>query len=322
LLVSCRIVYTIAVPGWLANPFFYHFSKKDDSHMPNLKKLSAVLIASALISAPAFAADPVFVTVNGRAISQTTADLFIKEQVAQGASDTPELREAIKEELVRRELIASAARAQGLDKKSEVQAQLESAQQMVLMRAYFSDYLQANPATDAEINEVYASFKDRLGNTEYHVRHILVNTEDAAKAIIAKLNKGEKFDNLAKESLDPGSNAKGGDLGWMAPSAFVQPFAEALVKLDKGAYSKTPVQTQYGYHVILVEDHRALTPPSLDDVKGQIIQNLNQKKVEQLLDELRAKATIIPDVKPAKSENAASIPAPAGAAGANAARTK
>jgi peptidyl-prolyl cis-trans isomerase C len=288
LLVSCC---NVSVPGWLASPFFYNFSKKDDLHMPSLKKLSAVLIASALISAPAFA-DKTFVTVNGKAISQTTADLFIKEQTAQGAQDTPELRDAIKEELIRRELVSSAARKQGLDKKPEVKAQLDSAQQLVLWRVYLSNYLQSNPATDAEINEVYDSFKTRLGDTEFHVRHILVATEDEAKALIAKLDKGGKFEELAKDSQDPGSNENGGDLGWMAPSAFVQPFAEALVKLDKGAYSKEPVQSQYGYHVIQVEDSRALTPPSLDDVKDQIVQSLSQQKVEKLLQDLRSKATV------------------------------
>ncbi|MDR1890270.1 MAG: peptidylprolyl isomerase [Zoogloeaceae bacterium] len=260
--------------------------------MPSLKKLSTVLIASALISAPAFAADKPFVTVNGKAISQTVANLFIAEQTSQGAPDTPELREAIKNELVRRELIAGAARKQGLDKKPEIKAQLESAQQMVLMRAYYANYLQANPATDAEINELYESFKTRLGNTEYHVRHILVATEDEARALIDKLDKGGKFEDLARDSQDPGSKDEGGDLGWMAPSAFVQPFAEALVKLDKGTYSKEPVQSQYGYHVIRVEDSRALTPPPLEDVKGQIVQSLNQQKVEKLLQDLRSKATI------------------------------
>jgi peptidyl-prolyl cis-trans isomerase C len=260
--------------------------------MPNLKKISAVLIASALISAPAFAADKTFVTVNGKAIPQSVADLFINEQTAQGAQDTPELRAAIKDELIRRELIASEARKQGLDKKPEVQAQLESAQQMVLMRVYLTGFIQSNPPTDAQINEVYDSFKKRLGNTEYHARHILVETEEAAKAIIAKLEKGEKFADLAKDSKDPGSKDNGGDLGWMAPTAFVQPFAEALVKLEKGQHSKEPVQSQYGYHVILQEDSRALTPPPLENVKGEIVQNLNQQKVEALLQELRGKARI------------------------------
>lgn len=260
--------------------------------MPSLKKLSAVLIASALISAPAFAADETFVTVNGKAISQTVADLFIKEQTAQGAEDTAELRNAIKEELIRRELVSNEARKLGLDKKPEVKAQLDSARQLVLWRVYLSNYLQNHPATDAEINEVYDSFKARLGNTEYHVRHILVATEDEARDIIAKLDKGEKFEELAKVSQDPGSNENGGDLGWMAPSAFVQPFAEALVQLGKGAYSKEPVQSQYGYHVIQVEDSRALTPPALEEVKAQIVQSLSQQKVEKLLQDLRSKAKI------------------------------
>jgi peptidyl-prolyl cis-trans isomerase C len=288
---SAGIMPTYSFSGWVPARSS-DFSKKDKPHMPSLKQISAILIVGTLISAPAFAADKAFVTVNGKVISQSVADLFINEQTAQGTQDTPELRGAIKDELIRRELIAGEARKQGLDKKPEIRAQLESAQQMVLMRAYLTRFIQSNPPTDAQINEVYESFKKRLGDTEYHVRHILVETEDAAKAIITKLDKGEKFADLAKDSKDPGSKDNGGDLGWMAPSAFVQPFAEALVKLNKGAYSKEPVQSQYGYHVILQEDSRALTPPSLENVKEQILQNLNQQKVETLLQELRSKAKI------------------------------
>jgi peptidyl-prolyl cis-trans isomerase C len=260
--------------------------------MTTLKKLAAALTLGALFSFPAFAAEKAFVTVNGRAVPQYVVDAFIEEQQAQGAPVSDEFRNAVREEFIRRELIIGEALKKGLDKKKQIMGQVENARQMVLVRAYLTDYLAANPVTEAQINEAYAAFKQRLGGTEYKTRHILVESEDAARALIARLGKGDKFTELAKDSQDPGSKENGGDLGWMSPSAFVAPFAEALSKLKKGEYSKDPVQSQFGYHVILVEDTRALTPPELQQVKPQITQNLTQQKVEDLLKSLRSKAKI------------------------------
>ncbi|MDR1349989.1 MAG: peptidylprolyl isomerase [Zoogloeaceae bacterium] len=258
--------------------------------MTTLKKLAAALTISALCSIPAFAAEKAFVTVNGRAVPQYVADAFIEDQ--QGAPDSDEFRNAVREEFIRRELIIGEARKKGLDKKKQVMGQLENARQMVLVRAYLTDYLEANPVTEAQINEAYVTFTQRLGDTEYKTRHILVENEAEARELVAKLDKGEKFEDLAKDSKDPGSKENGGDLGWMSPSAFVAPFAEALGKLKKGEYSKEPVQSQFGYHIILVEDTRALTPPALEQIKPQITQSLTQQKVETLINTLRSKAKI------------------------------
>lgn len=257
--------------------------------MTILKKLAVALTVGTLFSLPAFAAEKAFVTVNGRAVPQYVADAFIEDQQA---PDSEEFRNAVREEFIRRELIIGEVRKKGLDKKREIMGQLENARQMVLVRAYLTDYLRANPVTEAQINEAYKTFTQRLGDTEYKTRHILVESEADAKDLIAKLDKGGKFETLAKNSKDPGSSENGGDLGWMSPSAFVAPFAEALAKLKKGEYSKEPVQSQFGYHIILAEDTRVLTPPALEQVKPQITQTLTQQKVEELLKELRSKAKI------------------------------
>ncbi|MDR0673639.1 MAG: peptidylprolyl isomerase [Zoogloeaceae bacterium] len=259
--------------------------------MTILKKLAVALTVGTLFSLPALAAEKAFVTVNGRAVPQYVADAFIEDQ-QQGAPDSEEFRNAVREEFIRRELIIGEARKKGLDKKKQVMGQLENARQMVLVRAYLTEYLRENPITDAQINEAYTAFTQRLGDTEYKTRHILVESEAEARELVAKLDKGGRFEDLAKGSKDPGSNENGGDLGWMSPSAFVAPFAEALSRLKKGEYSKDPVQSQFGYHVILVEDTRALTPPALEQVKPQITQTLTQQKVEALLNTLRSKAKI------------------------------
>ena len=260
--------------------------------MLKLSRLATLLVAGALVSAPAFAADKAFATVNGQPISQSMYDAFVAEQKAQGAPDSPELQGAVKEELVRREILAQEAKKKGLDKKSEIQGQVELAKQAVLIRAYLADYVRAHPVSDAQLKTEYENIKANLGTTEYKPRHILVEKEEDAKAIIAKLDKGEKFTELAKQSKDPGSKDKGGELGWSSPSSFVKPFGEALGKLKKGEYTKAPVKTDFGYHVIQLDDSRPLTPPPFEQVKPQLQQRAGQQQVESLVKELRGKAKV------------------------------
>ncbi len=250
----------------------------------------ALSLLAAFVAIPAFA--QTVATVNGTAIPQARADVMIAEQKTQGAPDSDQLRNAVKEELVRREVLAQEARKKGLEKSGSVTAQIELARQAVLIRAYLQDYVKAHPVTDADIKAEYEKIKSQLGDKEYKARHILVEKEEDAKAIIAKLDKGEKFDELAKQSKDPGSKDKGGDLGWANPAGFVKPFSEALVKLEKGKYSATPVKTEFGYHVIKVEDSRALKAPAYDEVKPQLKQRLEQQSVERHIAELRSKAAV------------------------------
>jgi len=260
--------------------------------MYKISRLAALLVAGTIISVPAFAQSKAFATVNGQAIPQSVYDAFVAEQKAQGAPDNAELQNAVKEELIRRELLAQEAKKKGLDKKGTVPGQIELAKQAVLIRAFLTDYVQAHPVSDAQLKAEYEGIKNNLGSTEYKARHVLVEKEDDAKAIIAKLDKGEKFSELAKQSKDPGSKDKGGELGWSSPNAYVKPFGEALGKLKKGEYTKTPVQSDFGYHVIQLDDSRPANPPPFDQVKPQMQQRASQQQIETLVKELRSKAKV------------------------------
>ena len=250
----------------------------------------ALTLVAAFVAAPVFAQN--VATVNGTSIPQARADAMITEQRAQGAPDSEQLRAAVKEELVRREVLSQEARKKGLEKNASVQAQVELARQAVLIRSYLLDYVKSHPVSDADIKAEYDKIKSQVGDKEYKARHILVEKEEDAKAIIAKLDKGEKFDELAKQSKDPGSKEKGGDLGWANPASFVKPFSDALVKLEKGKYTATPVKTDFGYHVIKLEDSRALKAPSFDEVRPQLKQRLEQQSVERHIADLRSKAKV------------------------------
>jgi peptidyl-prolyl cis-trans isomerase C len=258
-----------------------------------LKPLVIALAAAFTIATPALAqsAKPV-ATVNGTAIPQARAEAFINEQKAQGAPDNEELRKAVREELIRREIISQAAKKAGLDKNIQVAAQMQLSAQAILIRAYIQDYLKKNPLTDEMLKAEYDKLKAQMQGNEYKSRHVLVEKEEEAKAIIEKLGKGEKFADLAKASKDPGSKEQGGDLGWSAPGAFVKPFSDALTALQKGKYTTTPVKTEFGYHVILLEDTRPLTPPAFDQVKPQLTQHVQQQRIEKLVGEMREKAKI------------------------------
>lgn len=262
--------------------------------MPTLSRLAAVLVAATVLSAPVLAADKgkAVATVNGQPIAQNLYEAFVAEQKAQGAPDSPELQNAIKEELVRREILSQEAKKKGLDKQPEVAAKMDLARQAVLIQAYLADYVKSHPVGDDKLKKEYDTIKSQLGNTEYKARHILVDKEDEAKAIIAKLNKGEPFAELAKQSKDPGSKDSGGELGWSSPKSYVKPFADALQSLKKGEYTKDPVKTEFGYHVIQLEDTRPLNPPPFEQVKPQLQQRAQQQVVEQLLKDLRSKAKV------------------------------
>lgn len=247
----------------------------------------------------AFAAAPVFAqnaaVVNGTAIPSSRVDEMVKQVTAQpnGPKDTPELRQRVKEELINREVLLQAANKLNLAKSPEVKAQLDMARQSILIRALVADFVKKNPISDAAIKTEYDRIVKEAGNTEYHVRHILVPTEDEAKAIIAKLKAGGSFEELAKQdSKDPGSASNGGDLDWATPTAFVKPFSDAMVSLKKGQFTETPVKTQFGYHVIKVEDTRPVKIPEMDAVKKQIVEGLEQKKLMAYQEELRKNATI------------------------------
>lgn len=239
--------------------------------------------------APA-AAKPV--TVNGKPISKARMDFIIKQRAAQGQPDNDQVRRALLERMVDQEVAVQEAERKGLAKNSETQMEIELARQEILTRALFTDYMKARPIKDDALKTQYETIKAQRGEKEYKARHILVDTEGAAKDITDKLKKGEKFEELAKQSKDPGSKDRGGDLDWAAPSNYVKPFADALVKLDKGKVTDAPVQSQFGWHVIRLDDVRSTQFPSFDQVKPQLLNATQQQEFQKMMAELRAKAKI------------------------------
>lgn len=251
-------------------------------------RLLALLLA--MTALPVFAQN--LAVVNGKPVPSSRADTMIKQMAAQGQQDTPQLRAMVKEELINREILVQEADREGLTNSQDVKNQMEIARQSIAIRALVSDYIKKHPVSEADMKAEYDRFKAQAGDKEYHARHILVDKEEDAKAIIAKLKAGAKFEDLAKQSKDPGSAANGGDLDWASPASFVKPFSDAMVALKKGQITDTPVKTQFGYHVIKLEDVRPAKVPSFEEVKPQIAEQLQQQKLQAFQQELRKKAKI------------------------------
>jgi peptidyl-prolyl cis-trans isomerase C len=232
--------------------------------------------------------------VNGVVIPQARIEAMNKELDAAGQPSGPERQAAIKEELVNREVLAQAAKSRGLDKNPDVQQQMEMARQAVLIRALFDQETKAHPITDADLEKQYEQFKGSMGQNEYKVSHILVDNEADAKAIIEQLKKNPgDFAKIAKEkSKDPGSKDNGGDLDWGPSARYVKPFADAVQSQPKGQISQAPVKTDFGYHIIRVDDVRPLKVPEFKDLKEQFRQRAQQQQIQKLVAELRAKAKI------------------------------
>jgi peptidyl-prolyl cis-trans isomerase C len=263
---------------------------------PTLPRLTLVLAIAlslpGLALAQAAGASAKAATVNGVAIPKNRVDAIVRAQEAQGQNDTPELRAAIRDRLITLEVLAQEARLKKLDKSADTAAQIEIARSNILAQAYHTDYLKRHPVSEDALKAEYEKIKAQTGGKEYKARHILVESEAEAKTIIEKLKKGGKFEELAKASKDPGSKDHGGDLDWNLPSGFVKPFADAMVKLEKGKYTEAPVQSQFGWHVIQLEDIRPATFPDYDQVKPKLEQRLQQTMFEKVVAELRAKAKV------------------------------
>lgn len=254
-------------------------------------KPARLLIALlAVVAVPVFAQN--IAVVNGKPIPSSRVDAVVKQVVAQGQQpDSPQLREMIKKDLIGREVLMQEAENKGFGKDAAVKQQIENARQAIVINALVGDYLKKNPVNDAEIKAEYDKFVAQTGDKEYHVRHILVATEAEAKDIIAKLKGGAKFEELAKVSKD-GSAANGGDLDWASPASYVKPFSDAMVALKPGQVTQTPVQSQFGFHVIKLEETRPTKLPALEEVKGQVAESLQQKKLAAYRDELMKKAKV------------------------------
>ncbi|RUP24657.1 MAG: peptidylprolyl isomerase [Curvibacter sp.] len=260
-----------------------------------MKKLSLGSIAAAAIAVtlalPASAQN--IAIVNGKAVPKARAEALAQQVARSGRPVTPELEGQIKEEVIAREIFMQEAQKLGLDATEDFKTQLELARQTILIRELFADFQKKNPVTDEEIKAEYDKFAAANGGKEYKARHILVEKESEAKDIIARLKKGAKFEDIAKkQSKDPGSGAKGGDLDWANPGSYVKEFTEALIKLNKGQTTDAPVQSQFGWHVIRLDDVRQAQLPKLEEVKPQIAQQLQQQRLAKFQEDLRAKAKV------------------------------
>lgn len=256
-------------------------------------KRFALLIAAATIAAPIYAQN--IATVNGQAITQQAYDQFIKLLGTQGAPDTPQLREQVKEEMINRLIMVQAAEKAGVTKQPDVQTELELARQGILVRALMSDYLEKNPVTEDKVKAEYEKIKKEQGEVlEYNVRHILVEDEATANDLQKQLkDKSAKFEDLAKaQSKDPGSAAQGGSLGWASADNYVAPFAEAVKNTPKGQMTDKPVQTQFGWHVIEVVDARPIAFPPFEEVRTQLEEMMRQQALVQYQQKLRSEAKI------------------------------
>ncbi|WP_026224853.1 peptidylprolyl isomerase [Methyloversatilis thermotolerans] len=235
--------------------------------------------------------------VNGVAIPASLADMLVKDQAQASQEESPDsaqLRERVREHLVRIEVLQQAARKAGTDKLPEVRQRIGFASSELLANAYLSRWVEANPISEQAARAEYERLlKESAAPREYLSRHILVETEQDALDAIAKLKEGKAFADLASEvSKDPGSKDSGGELGWTRTGAFVPEFDAALTKLEKGQYTTEPVKTDFGYHIILLEDTRAVQPPQFELVKERLMESMKQQAVQKHIESLVSKAKI------------------------------
>ncbi len=252
--------------------------------------LAAALACSAALACTAQAQG---VKVNGKEIPASRIEAVVKSQIAQGRPDTPDLRNNIREELINREIVAQEALKKGIDKQSDVAAQIDFTRQEILFNAYLRNHVRANPISEDVLKKEYERLKPQLPAKEYRAHHILVEKEDDAKGLIAQIKKGGNFEKLATAmSKDQGSKVKGGDLDWAPAERYVKPFGDALARLKKGQVTDTPVQTQFGWHVIRLDDERSTKIPSFEEARPELQQLMQRQLVQKVVAELRAKAKI------------------------------
>lgn len=261
------------------------------THKPNLVARRWLAGCALALTLPLAAQAQNIAIVNGKAVPKTRADTLMAQAIRQGQQPTPELESQVKDEVVLREIFMQEAERRGLATSTDYKQQMELARQTILIRELFSDQEKKHPLSETEVQAEYDKLKAQSGGTEYKARHILVETEDEAKAAIAKIKGGAKFEDVAKEtSKDPGSAPNGGDLDWAAPGSYVPEFSQAMAQLQKGQMTDTPIKSQFGWHIIRVDDTRQAQFPPLAEVKPQIEQRLQQMRLSQFRDELRAKA--------------------------------
>ena len=233
--------------------------------------------------------------VNGKPVPKSRVDALIKQVQAQAATQgqqlPPDLETRVRDKVVMDEIFTQEAEKRGLTSGAEYKQKMEQARQTVLTQLLTQDFAKKNIISDDDVKADYEKFKGQSAGTEYRARHILVEKEDEAKALIAQIKGGANFEDLAKKnSKDPGSGANGGDLDFAAAGSYVPEFSQAMVKLKKGEMTQEPVKTQFGYHIIRLDDTREAQFPPFDDVKGQLKQRMEQQRIGAFVEEIRAKA--------------------------------
>ena len=258
------------------------------------KILSITALGATLIASSAFAQNAVI--VNGKPIPKAQLDKLVQKT---GQADNPQVRDQAREMLVTRELILQEADKRGLSQSDAVKEQIEQSRMGILVAAVFQDFVEKEGITETELKAAYESVKTQYTGKEYHVEHILVEKEADAKAITAQLKAGANFEELAKaKSKDPGSAPTGGDLGWVSEKSLVPEFSKAMVQLKKGQITDKPVKTQFGWHIIKMDDVRDVKAPPMEEIKDQLKQmvasdqNWQKAKFTQMMQKLRAKAKI------------------------------
>lgn len=259
----------------------------------NNQLFKATTALACLMGFAAAAAAQNVAIVNGKAVPKTRLDALVTQIERSGRPVTPEMQGQLRDEVIAREIFIQEADKRGLAQSEDYRNQMEMARQSILIRELFNEYQKTNPVTDADMKAEYDKYASANSAKEYKARHILVEKEDQAKAIIASLKRKAKFEDIAKkQSKDPGSGANGGDLDWAAGDSYVPEFNQALTKLAKGELTESPVKTQFGWHVIRLDDVRTPQLPGFDQVKPQIKQQMEQQRISKFQDELRAKAKI------------------------------
>jgi peptidyl-prolyl cis-trans isomerase C len=236
----------------------------------------------------------VIATVNGQPITQAELDVYSSQRKSPGKAPEANSKEVIMKELISLELMRQAAIKQGLENKPAVIATMHQQQRTALAGAAIQNFMASNPVTDEDAKKVYDEKMGKAGK-EFNARHILVKEQEEAEAIIKLLDSGSDFSELAKEKSTGPSGASGGELGWFNEAQMVKPFSEATAQLEKGQYTKTPVQTQFGWHVIILDDSRESAPPPFDDVKDRLKMTLTNQQLQQHVEAARSTASI--DIK-------------------------
>ncbi len=253
-------------------------------------RVSMFAVSASLLAPLAVQAQNIAI-VNGKPVPKSRIDTLMQQAARSGQPITPEMQGQVRDEVVLREMLVQEADKRGLTRSEDYKQQMELARQSILIRELFNDYNKKNPVTDSEVQAEYDKFKAQASGPEYRARHILVEKEDEAVALIKQIKGGASFEELAKKnSKDPGSGENGGDLDWANEQSYVPEFSKAMTALKKGEMTQTPVKSQFGYHIIKLEDTRQAQFPPLEEVKPQIQQRLGQTRLAQFREDIKNKA--------------------------------